>query len=709
METAFLEYSLAVLISRAIPSAEDGLKPVQRRILYAMWRAGYRPDKPHRKSIAGVSETLKAFHPHGDAACYAALARMAQPFTMTVPLIDGHGNMGSLDSPPAAARYTEARLSTAAMDMLDAVNENAVAMRSNFDGTTEEPEVLPAAWPALLAEGASGIAVGTTTSIPPHNLREVIEAIKIYLTSKDCTVADLLTALPGPDFPTGGTILPFDAHSLYETGTGSFKVRGNVTVEREGRDTVLAITALPYQIGPERIIDRARKVIANGSLTSITRIDDFSDRHNGMQIRAVITAGVDPATAINDLCRLTSFEETVHVNFVALINGRPQHASLLDLVAAYADHRCDVVRRRTEFRKARAAKRLTVVEALLAALANLDDVIAIARTAKSSAAAEKAVAKLLNVSTEAAAAVLELSLRRLSTLEERRLKAEQKDLRAAIKAHQRVLSKKAALIDLVIGELDEMADKHGVDRRTALADTIPDVPTTAPTATATADTTVSLALDGTVHLGTHPRTVHTCAGAPVAICADGSVHPLDLQQLAHTPVDSSNLDAAWGPIVGVVTTDQPVMMVAENGRVKQMTGEDVRAAAESRGSSVIFPSVDVVAAFNTTEGSDVVLIAATGHALRFPAGQVRPQGARASGMAGMTADHVLAAGPADGNVVAIATKATSVSVPASDIQARNRGGAGQRLATWKPKTLAEAGWVGPAPKLLKRPLGFVQK
>ena len=717
LEQAFLEYSLAVLVSRAIPDAADGLKPVQRRLLYAMWKAGIKPDKPHKKSIAAVSETLKAYHPHGDQACYQALVRLAQPFSLNIPLIDGHGNMGSLDNPPAAARYTEARLSQAAVSLLSEVDESTVAHRPNFDASTSEPVVLPAAWPVLLVEGASGIAVGTTTSIPPHNLVEVIEAVKMYLTSKKCSVADLVKVIPAPDFPSGGTLIETDFKAIYESGTGSMRLRGKASFEQDGRDTVIVLTELPYQVGPEKVIEKARLLMASDKLSEIASIDDYSDRHSGMQVRAVVSPGVDPRVAFEALCKATPVEETVSVNMVALVDGRPKQANLLDLIATYADHRVEVVRKRSEFRKNKAATRLNIVSALLSALDHLDEVIAIARNTPKPTDAEKKVMKLLGVNNEAAVAVLELSLRRLGSLEQKKLTTERRELERTISSLDAVLKSKVKLRNLVVSELNQAATEMGYARRTDIG-ALPKVSTRTATSKsssvdakdAPSDDPVAVLLDGTLALASESRVVASAHGVVTAVCSDGHVARVEATALVAGPRDAASIGGS-GQVVGVVEDGKDAFLVDQAGTVKRVASDVLLKTRESKKASNVFPAGGLVKAFGVTEESQVVLLSSTGMGIRFDAAQVRPQGAKAGGMAGLKVDDVLIAAEvvASNTVVAISDGTKVLTVAATDVPERNRGGAGRRIDGWKIRTSAKAGWVGSPTKLLKRPLGFVLK
>lgn len=709
LESAFREYALSVLVSRAIPDAADGLKPVQRRLLYAMYKARITPEKPHRKSIASVSEALKSYHPHGDQACYLALVRLAQSFSMTVPLVDGHGNFGSLDNPPAAARYTEARLAPSAMALLDGVNENTVQMRPNFDASTTEPAVLPAGWPVLLTEGASGIAVGTTTLIPPHNLREVTDAVCLWLDNPKVTVKDVLAVMPHPDYPTGGQLLPADWEAIYTSGTGSFRLRGGYQVERDGRDVIVVISALPYSVGPERLIEKARGLMATDRLASVSSIDDYSDRHTGLEVRVVVAKGFSAQQAIDDLCRLTPLEEAVHVNFVALVDGRPRQVGLLDLIAAYGNHRLNVVRKRSAYRLGKAEGRLSTVSALLAALDQLDAVVAIARNAKSAKAAETAIAQLLDVSITDAKAVLELSLRQLGRLEFKKLDSERKELTRTITGLKKVLRSDKALRELVKAELAEQAETFGSDRRTQMHNPHGDTLTVS-VQPGCQDEGVrgTVTLDGEFAAADHPLAGSSVDLPALVVCSDGTAVRIERLDVAAGPVSAAAVGGS-GRIVGAASAGGGLCVVSAGGTVKRLAGGDLEAMTAGKPRNV-FPAGDLVAAFACGPDDDVVMVNTLGKALRFPAAQVREQGLRAGGMAGMSGGDILTAGVAGpGAVIGLANRENDVVVATDDVMVRNRAGGGQRVPGWKPKWEPLVAWVGPSPKLRKRPLGFIAR
>ena len=384
MQDSFLEYSYSVIYSRALPDARDGLKPVHRRIVYQMGEMGLRPDKGHVKSARVTGEVMGKLHPHGDSAIYDALVRMAQPFSLRAPLIDGHGNFGSLDDGPAAARYTEVRLSPAALMMNEGLNEDVVDFKPNYDAQLSEPEVLPAAFPNLLVNGASGIAVGMATNMPPHNMREVIKAAIHLLKNPKSTLSDLMKIVPAPDFPNGGIIVAGEGIAeAYETGRGSFKTRAKVSVESVApRKMGLVVTELPYLIGPEKVIEKIKEGVNSKKLQGISDVIDLTDRSNGLKLIIELKTGFDPQVVLDLLYRYTPMEDSFGINNVALVEGQPQTLGLRDLLGVYLAHRVVVTKRRSENRLGKRKARLHLVEGMLLAIVAIDEVIKIIRASE---------------------------------------------------------------------------------------------------------------------------------------------------------------------------------------------------------------------------------------------------------------------------------------------------------------------------------------
>src|SRR5690606_4951367 len=363
MQGSFLEYAYSVIYSRALPDARDGLKPVQRRILYQMAEMGLRPDRGHVKSARVVGEVMGKLHPHGDSAIYDALVRLAQDFALRVPLVDGHGNFGSLDDGPAASRYTEARLAASALAMTENLDEDVVDFVPNYDGQFQQPAVLSAAFPNLLVNGASGIAVGMATNMAPHNLIEVVAAATHLLENPDATTAELMEFVPGPDFPSGGILMGLDGvKDAYETGRGAFKLRAKTSIEPLGpRRTGIVVTELPYQVGPERVIEKVKDAVNAKKLQGISDIQDLTDRKNGLRLVITVKTGFDPAAVLEQLFRYTPLEDSFSINNVALVDGQPRTLGLKELLRVYLQHRIEVVTRRSRYRLARRNERLHLV------------------------------------------------------------------------------------------------------------------------------------------------------------------------------------------------------------------------------------------------------------------------------------------------------------------------------------------------------------
>ncbi len=470
MESSFLEYAYSVIYSRALPDARDGLKPVQRRILYTMDDMGVRPDRSHVKCARVVGQVMGLLHPHGDGAIYDALVRLAQPWAMRLPLIDGHGNFGSLDSGPAAMRYTECRMAPAALAMTAGLDEDTVDFKANYDGKETEPVVLPAAFPNLLVNGSTGIAVGMATNIPPHNLIETIQALKHLLKHPDADVETLMRFVPGPDLPTGGKIIGLDGiRDAYTTGRGSFRIRATARIEQvHPRRKGIVVTELPYMIGPERIIEQVKTLVQSKRLTGIADIKDLTDLANGTRLVIEVKSGFNPDALLEQLYKLTKLEDSFGINAVALVDGQPRTLSLRDLLVVYLGHRLEVTLRRTRFQLAKAADRLHRVEGLLIAILDIDDVIAIIRSSDDVAQARSRLMEVFDLTEVQANYILEMRLARLTKFSTLELEAERDQLQARIAELQGIVDDDATLRGVVSGELDEVARTHGTPRRTVL-------------------------------------------------------------------------------------------------------------------------------------------------------------------------------------------------------------------------------------------------
>lgn len=470
MQNSFLEYAYSVIYSRALPDARDGLKPVQRRILFQMAEMGLRPERGHVKSARVVGEVMGKLHPHGDSAIYDALVRMAQDFTLRAPLIDGHGNFGSLDDGPAASRYTEARLAAAALAMTESLDEDVVDFIPNYDNSFLQPEVLPAAFPNLLVNGASGIAVGMATNMAPHNLGEVVAAARYLIAHPNASLDELMEFVPGPDFPSGGTIVGLDGvRDAYTTGRGAMKVRAKVSIEQiTARKQGLVITELPYLVGPEKVIEKIKDGVNAKKITGISDVVDLTDRKNGLKLIVEIKTGFNPQAVLEQLYRLTPLEDSFSINNVALVSGGPQTLGLRELLQVYVDHRVSVVTRRSQFRLARRQERLHLVEGLLVAIVDIDEVIQLIRTSEDADAAKKRLMEVFDLSTLQAEYILELRLRRLTKFSRMELETEADKLRSEIAQLEKLLASSSAIRAQVSEELGEAADRFATPRRTLL-------------------------------------------------------------------------------------------------------------------------------------------------------------------------------------------------------------------------------------------------
>ncbi|MDB6872631.1 DNA topoisomerase IV subunit A [Bifidobacterium longum] len=476
MSKSFLEYAYSVIYARALPDARDGLKPVQRRIVYQMGEMNLTPDRPYMKSARVVGEVMGKLHPHGDSAIYEAMVRLAQPFAMRLPLVDGHGNFGSLDDGPAASRYTEARLGPAALGMNADIDEDTVDFTPNYDNKLKEPTVLPAAIPNLLVNGGSGIAVGMATNLATHNLGEVVNAAKFLMAHSDATLEQLMRYVPGPDWPTGGTIIGRDGiREAYATGRGTLTTRAATHIEHvTARKQAIVVTELPYMVGPEKVIERISDGVKNRKLEGISGAFDLTDRHNGTRIVIEIKTGFDPHAVLVQLFKHTPLQDNFAMNNVALVEGRPHTMGLKEMLQVWVDHRRVVIRRRSEYRKKKALERLHLVEGLLLAMLDIDEVIQVIRTSDDAEAAKSRLMVVFDLDEVQAQYILDLRLRRLTKMNRIELEAERDDLKKRIEELTRILASAEALDQVVTDEMDEAVAKWGSPRRTVLLDADPD-------------------------------------------------------------------------------------------------------------------------------------------------------------------------------------------------------------------------------------------
>jgi DNA gyrase subunit A len=704
MQGSFLEYAYSVIYSRALPDARDGLKPVQRRILYTMHEMGLRPDRGHVKSARVVGEVMGKLHPHGDAAIYDALVRMAQPFSLRIPLVHGHGNFGSLDDGPAAYRYTECRLDPAALPMVAGIDEEVVDFGPNYDGRELEPVVLPAAFPNLLVNGASGIAVGMATNMAPHNLGEVVAAARHLLAHPDATVADLMRFVPGPDLPTGGRIVGLDGvREAYETGRGTFRMRATVRIEQvTPRRTGLVVTELPWNVGPEKVIEKIRELHNAKRIAGIAGVTDLTDGQKGLQLVIELKSGFVPEAVLEQLYRLTPLEESFGINNVTLVDGQPQTLGLRALLEVYLAHRLEVVRRRSAYRRARAADRLHLVDGLLVAILDIDEVIAVIRSSEDTADARARLMGVFDLSEVQANHILDMPLRRLTRYSRIELEAERDELHRTIAELDRVLGDPDALRGLVSTELAEVAAAHATPRRTVLLEGA--LPVRASAAAAAplevADDPCEVLLSSTGLMARRalepdgggpglaaagPRGMHdvvlarataTVRGHVGVVTSTGRVHRVHVLDLPALPGSAGPVSLAGGVPLGAFLTldhgevvvglasllpDAPTLALATaGGTIKRVARE----AAPSRDVWEVIRLADadtVVGALPVVDDDELVLLSSDAQLLRFPASSVRPQGRAAGGMAGIklgTGAAVLALGVwqpgTDGVVVTLA-------------------------------------------------------
>ena len=477
MRTSFLEYSMSVIVSRALPDVRDGLKPVHRRILYAMNESGITPKRPHAKSARTVGDVIGKYHPHGDSAVYDTMVRLAQPFSMRVPLVDGHGNFGSIDGDSAAAmRYTEARLDKPAMELLRDLDKETVDFQPNYDESLQEPVVLPSRFPNLLVNGSSGIAVGMATNIPPHNLGEAIDATCMMIDNPDCTVDDLMKVLPGPDFPTGGIIMGRKGiRDAYETGKGSLTIRSKCRIEegKNGKHSIV-VSEIPYQVNRTNLLKKIADLIRDKKLPEVSNVHDGADRH-GIDIIIELKQNAIPQVVLNKLYKHTQLQVGFGCNMLALVNGVPRVLSLKEILHYYILHQEEVVERRTRYDLTKAEARAHILEGFVIALDNIDEVIQIIRSSNTDREAKDVLMERFKLSEKQSEAILEMKLRRLTGLEREKIEAELKELREKIDYYKRLLSDKDLVKQVIKEELTEIKEKFSSARITKITDEAKDL------------------------------------------------------------------------------------------------------------------------------------------------------------------------------------------------------------------------------------------
>ncbi|MEW1811804.1 DNA topoisomerase IV subunit A [Pseudarthrobacter phenanthrenivorans] len=763
MQGSFLEYAYSVIYSRALPDARDGLKPVQRRILYMMSDMGLRPDRGHVKSARVVGEVMGKLHPHGDAAIYDAMVRMAQDFSLRLPLIDGHGNFGSLDDGPAAPRYTEARLAAAALTLTNHLDEDVVDFVPNYDNQLTQPDVLPAAFPNLLVNGATGIAVGMATNMAPHNLVEVISAARHLIANPDATLDDLMRFVPGPDLPSGGRIVGLDGiRDAYATGRGSFKTRAKVEIEQlSARRTGLVVTELPYMVGPEKVIEKIKDAVNAKKLTGISDIVDLTDRKHGLRLVIELKNGFNPTAVLQQLYRYTPMEDSFGINNVTLVDGQPQTLGLVDLLSVYVNHRINVVRRRTVFRLGKKKDRLHLVEGLLIAIVDIDEVIQIIRSSDEAAAARERLMSIYDLTEIQANYILELRLRQLTKYSRIELEKEQDELRREIAELQAILDSEELLRTVVSDELGAIAEEHGTPRRTVLLESEAVSPTVAaelagangrkakaaPLALEIADDPcwAILTASGQVARTSNqeplaeagPRSKHdvytsvvktSARGEIAAITSLGRMLRLQVMDMPVLPPVTGLPNLAGGvpakefltlvkgeTLVAFVRLDEVLAIGTAQGVVKRVQPDYPLNREDWEVITLKDKDTVVGVAPAGEDDAELVFVTREAQLLKFPASAVRPQGRTAGGMAGIklaTGDQVIFFGavqPKDESAVVVTIAGTNGALPGtapgtakvtafSEYPAKGRATAGVRSHRFlKGEDTLLLAWAGHGP------------
>ena len=752
METSFLEYAYSVIYSRALPDARDGLKPVQRRILFSMNDMGIRPDRPHVKCARVVGQVMGVLHPHGDNAIYDALVRIGQPWAQRLVLVDGHGNFGSLDAGPAAMRYTECRMAPAALAMTQGLDEDVVDFRPNYDGKESEPVVLPAAFPNLLVNGAAGIAVGMATNMAPHNLVEVVGGLKHLLRHPDATTDELMRFIPGPDLPTGGKIIGLDGiRDAYQTGRGAFKIRATTRIEQvTPRRKGIVVTELPYLIGPEKIMEQIKNLAEKKTVSGVADMKDLTDLTNGTRLVIEVKNGINPELLLEQLFKHTKLEDSFSINAVALVDGQPRTLGLKELLRVYLDHRLEVTMRRTQFQLTKALDRLHLVEGLLIAILDIDDVIAIIRSSDDAAQARTRLMEAFDLTEVQATYILDMQLRRLTKLSRLELESERDALQERIASLQSIVDDPEQLKQVVSDDLDQVAQDFGTPRRTVLLSDSGVSPVTAALAKGPIEVPdgpcwVFLSSAGLVaRMDTEeippdsgPRAVHDCLSSVIAtrtrsdigvITSMGRILRLGAIELPSIPATSAPVNLQGGvplkELVMLEPTERALCLTTlseqtygwalgtRDGVVKRANPEIV--GKDSWEIIRLDDGDEVVGAAELRDDSpDLVFISSDSSLLRFPASKVRPQGRSGGGMAGISLSRgasvvFFGAVPAeDSFVVTVAgsssalpgTDTGTVKVTAYDLYpAKGRATGGVRSHRFlKGEDTVHAAWAGPSP------------
>jgi DNA gyrase subunit A len=745
MRTSFLAYAMTVVVSRALPDVRDGLKPVHRRILYGMSELNLLPNRAYVKSANVVGDVMSKFHPHGDSAIYDAMVRMAQDWSMRLPTVDGHGNFGTIVDSPAAMRYTEARMSPAAVAMTRELDEDTVDFIPNYDGRRLQPKVLPAAYPNLLVNGSEGIAVGMATKLAPHNLGEAVAACIHLLAHPDATVDDLIAHLPGPDLPTGGLLLGVDgAHEAYRTGKGVFTMRARAAVtDVSARRKGIVVTELPYQVAAEHVIEAIKRGRDVKKLQGLANVVDLTDRKHGLRLVIECKAGFDPHTVLEELYRLTPLQTNFNVHQLALVHGQPRTLTLLDMVTYYVEHRLTCTRRRSEFRRRKAQERAHLLEGYLIALARIEEVVTLIRASTDTATAKTALMGSFALSDIQASSILEMPLRRLTSLEVEKIEVELRELRQVIADLSALLSDDSAMRALVIAELEQVAREFGTPRRSTIVSGSAPVTAAAgaPVSTPLPDEpcTVTLSTSGLLaRFGAGPvtgaRGRHDAVLAAVATTTRGQVAVItDTGRLLIVPVldvpagDAKSRGGPVGEFADLTPGEEPVGLAAigatapmialatRNGLVKRLAAADLpkKSGQEVIGLKDGDRLLAAVALPEDPDDAEFVFITSDAQLLRTAAAAVRPQGRTGGGMAGVK----LTPGAAVIGFAVVPTELAPVTVvvtatdgdgecgvkvsPFAEYPAKGRGTGGVRCHRFaRGESSLVAAYTGPTPALV---------
>jgi DNA gyrase subunit A len=758
VEDSYLEYAYSVIHSRALPDARDGLKPVHRRILFSMSEQGYRPDRGHVKSARVVGDVMGKYHPHGDTAIYDAMVRLAQDFSLNVPLIDGHGNFGSPDDGPAAARYTEARMSREAMLLVGELGEGTVDFRPNYDGSLEEPAVLPAAFPNLLVNGTSGIAVGMATNMIPHNLGEVVAATRWLITHPTATLDKLMEFVPGPDLPTGGLLLGLDeVHKAYETGRGVVRMRGKVQIGplegSRGRQAI-TVTELPYGVGAEKVIEKITdEVNKTKRLQGIADVKDLTDRENGTRLVIECKVGVNPQALLADLYRLTPLEQSFGVNNLVLVDGQPQTLGLKALLEVFLAHRYEVVTRRTTFRRRKRQERLHLVDGLLVALLDIDRVVRLIRESDNVQAAKDGLMSTFTLSDIQATYILDTPLRRLTKFDRIELETEQEQLRGEIAELSKILDDESVLKKVVSDELAKVVKEFATERRTTLIDgdlkevlaasapagplEVADDPCqvilsatglVARTAAESEEASEGHRRNGRVKHDSIRAVIHTTARSQVLLVTNrGRAFKTDVLPLPVLPEQAGTVSLRGGmsaselvplqsgeKVVGLAPLGEqggasPGLALGTRQGVVKVTAPEWPVRSDEFEVIGLKDGDEVVGATWLTDGAETLaFVTSDALLLRFGAKLVRPQGLKGGGMAGMNlaADAevvffcaVRTDDTEHGEPMVVTSTGSSVKVtPFAEYPAKGRATGGVRAHRFlKGETGLAVAWIGPRP------------